>query len=242
MKCTKVLRRVTLSVLLLFLCLSFCPKEAMAAGIKLNKTAITLCRYHEYKLKVTGTKQKVKWKSSNKIVASVNQKGVVKANEAGTAIIKATIDKKQLTCKVTVKEYTPQEEYAAYGYLAAQKLFLNDKKLKISDARYSTYMDGREFSYFQCTYTDNAGKSKTAYVSIYQNDSSSLLEMNVNTKRYGNLIVEISGSKMEQMLLDRSTELNASSIEKIATLIEKNEVIAPTTGDMFQTKHAWLNL
>ena len=214
----------------------------MAAGIKLNKTAITLCRYHEYKLKVTGTKQKIKWKSSNKIVASVNQKGVVKANEAGTAIIKATIDKKQLTCKVTVKEYTPQEEYAAYGYLAAQKLFLKDKKLKISDARYSTYMDGREFSYFQCTYTDNAGKSKTAYVSIYQNDSSSLLEMNVNTKRYGNLIVEISGSKMEQMMLDRSTELTASSIEKIATLIEKNEVIAPTAGDMFQTKHSWLNL
>ncbi len=48
----------------------------------------------------------VKWTSSNKKVATVNQSGVVKAVKAGSAVITATAqDGSTAKCKVTVKQY-----------------------------------------------------------------------------------------------------------------------------------------
>ena len=55
------------------------------------------------KLKVKGTKKKVKWSSSKKKIATVTKKGVVKAKKKGTAKIVAKIGKKKYTCKVVVK-------------------------------------------------------------------------------------------------------------------------------------------
>lgn len=49
-------------------------------------------------------KAKVKWSSSNKKVATVNQKGQVFAKKKGTVIIKAKIGKRVIKCKVTVKK------------------------------------------------------------------------------------------------------------------------------------------
>lgn len=54
-------------------------------------------------LKLVGIKGKAKWTTSNKKVATVTSKGVVKGNKAGTAKIKATVNKKTYTCTVTVK-------------------------------------------------------------------------------------------------------------------------------------------
>ena len=74
-----------------------------AATIKLNKTKITLKKGQKYRLKITGTKRKVTWKSSKKSVVSVNKKGVVTAKKAGTAKITGKVGKKKFQCKVTVK-------------------------------------------------------------------------------------------------------------------------------------------
>ncbi len=54
-------------------------------------------------LKLTGVKGKVKWLTSNKKVATVSSKGVVKAVKAGTVKITAKVGKKKYTCKITVK-------------------------------------------------------------------------------------------------------------------------------------------
>lgn len=72
------------------------------AKIQLNKKKISLRVGKTYKLKVKGTKKKVKWTSSNKKVATVSKKGVVKAVKKGTARITAKVAKKKLHCKVTV--------------------------------------------------------------------------------------------------------------------------------------------
>lgn len=236
------IKKMLMIALVFTMCIASQLKETSAATMKLNKTSVTICRYHQYRLKVTGTKKKVNWKSSNKVVATVDSKGLVTAKESGTARIVATVAGKKLTCKVTVKQYSHQEELAAYAYLAAQTVFYNDADLKIEDARSSTYMDGREFSYFKCTYKDNNGAARTAYVSAYQNDSPSSLEVNVNTKLYGNLVVEISGSKMEQMMLDRSSALKSSTVVNIAKTFEKTEAVTPVKGDNFKTKHSWMDL
>lgn len=71
--------------------------------IKLNKTKVTLNKGKTYTLKVTGTKKKVTWSSSNKKVATVNSKGKVTAKKKGTVTIIAKADGLTVKSKVTVK-------------------------------------------------------------------------------------------------------------------------------------------
>lgn len=78
------------------------PMQADAA-VKLNATKKTLYVGEQTTLKVTGTKSKIKWSTSNKKVATVTQKGKVTAKSEGSATIKAKAGKKTLSCKITVK-------------------------------------------------------------------------------------------------------------------------------------------
>ena len=71
---------------------------------KLNKKSVTLSVGKSSTLKVTGTKQKVKWISSNTAIATVSSKGVVTARKKGTAVITAKVGSEKYICKVTVKE------------------------------------------------------------------------------------------------------------------------------------------
>ncbi len=83
-------------------------KSAAKAKIKLNKKKVTLTVGKAVKLKVLGTKKKVKWSSSNESVAIVvgkkNGVGRVISRKAGKAKITAKVMKKKYTCQVTVKK------------------------------------------------------------------------------------------------------------------------------------------
>ena len=94
----KILTVIT--ILLLIVCMAV---PVSAAG-KINKKKATLKVGQTLQLKVTGTKGKVKWKSSKKSVATVSSKGRVKAKKKGYATITAKVGKKKYTCKVTVKK------------------------------------------------------------------------------------------------------------------------------------------
>ena len=80
-------------------------------GLKISKTALTVTRGKTAALKVTvspsnANNKTLKWTTSNKAVATVTSKGVVKGIKKGTATITATAtdgSKKKVTCKVTVK-------------------------------------------------------------------------------------------------------------------------------------------
>ncbi len=76
---------------------------------KISKKSITLEVGETYALKISGTKQKVKWKTSNNSVASVSSKGKITARKAGNATITATVGSKKYTCKVTVKAKEPDK-------------------------------------------------------------------------------------------------------------------------------------
>ena len=91
--------------LLLLMALMLIPTVGVAAKKKpkLNKKKITLTVDGKFKLKVKNTKAKVKWKSSNKKIATVNKKGKVVAKKAGKATIYAKVKKKKLKCTVRVK-------------------------------------------------------------------------------------------------------------------------------------------
>jgi glycerophosphoryl diester phosphodiesterase/uncharacterized protein YjdB len=69
----------------------------------LNKTSVYLKKKGTYILKLTGASaSKVKWKTSNKKVATISKKGKLKAVKSGSATITATYKKIKYTCKVKV--------------------------------------------------------------------------------------------------------------------------------------------
>ena len=72
-------------------------------SIKLNKTKASVYNGKTLKLKVSGTKETVKWSSADKSIATVSKKGVVTPKKPGTVKIRAKVAGKTLTCKVTVK-------------------------------------------------------------------------------------------------------------------------------------------
>lgn len=90
----------------------------VSAAPKLNRTKVTLLKGEKTTLKVTGTRQKVAWRSSKKSVATVNSKGQVVAKNKGSATIYAKVSKKTYKCVVKVE--TPK--------LSRTSLTLTEKK------------------------------------------------------------------------------------------------------------------
>lgn len=108
-----------LALLLLMLCMILAatisiPNVQAASKVKLNKTSVTLQKGKSITLKLKSVKKnKVKWSSNKKKVASVTQKGKVTGRRVGTAKITAKVGTKKYSCKVKVikkQEETPQPQ------------------------------------------------------------------------------------------------------------------------------------
>lgn len=141
-----------LSVMLLCcLLLSVIAMPVSASAAKLNKKSVSLNVGKTYTLKATGTKGKITWTSSNKSVATVSSKGVVKARKKGTAVITAKYGKKKLTCKVTVQK---QNANTTPTY----------KAVEITSDNWQNYIEKVEFPYYR---TDAFGEFETLWVYGY---------------------------------------------------------------------------
>ncbi|MDE6851453.1 MAG: CotH kinase family protein, partial [Lachnospiraceae bacterium] len=84
-----------------------CPTAEAATKPKLSKKKLVLKVGQTKKLKVKKTKKKIKWSTNKKKIASVSQKGLVRAKKPGKAVITAKVGGKKLKCKVTVKAKAP---------------------------------------------------------------------------------------------------------------------------------------
>lgn len=94
-------------VAFLIICAVCLPVSVNAASaVKLNSTGKTLYKGQSYILKVSGTKKKIKWKTSNAAVAKVSVSGKVTAKKAGTATITASVAGRKLRAKINVKNPT----------------------------------------------------------------------------------------------------------------------------------------
>lgn len=87
-------------VILLFALFVSVPVSAAA---RISQKSIVLTKGQIKKLKVTGTRKKIKWSSSKKSVVSVNANGKIKALRNGKAKIAAKIGGKKYICKVKVE-------------------------------------------------------------------------------------------------------------------------------------------
>lgn len=101
----KILKRV-LPLLLIFILFSNSITVDAATKIKLNKSKATIQIGKTITLKVNGINKSnnVKWKTSNKSVATVSKKGKVIGKKKGKVIIIATVNKKNYKCAITVKK------------------------------------------------------------------------------------------------------------------------------------------
>lgn len=97
------MKRMISTILCAILIVTAIPFTSEAAAVKLNKTSATVLVSKTVQLKVMNTKKSVKWSTSNKKVATVSQKGLVKGKKIGKATVTAKIGKKKYTCKITVK-------------------------------------------------------------------------------------------------------------------------------------------
>lgn len=84
------------------------PPVSWKAPVYLTEKEVTMYIYDQHDIGVLGNKGKIKWSSSNKSVATVND-GIVEALKEGKTTITASFDGKKLTCKVTVKHW--KEKY-----------------------------------------------------------------------------------------------------------------------------------
>lgn len=84
------------------------PADSEAASLNLSRKKLTLRPGKSYTLKIRGSKsKKVKWKSTNKKVATVSKRGKVTARKTGKVKVTAKIKNKKLVCRVTVKNKKP---------------------------------------------------------------------------------------------------------------------------------------
>ena len=87
--------------------LSLTPAKTDAAQkVRISKSSMTLYVGNTANLMLRNNSKKVKWWSTNKSVATVTQKGVVKAKSSGRCRIAAKVASKKYVCKVTVKKKT----------------------------------------------------------------------------------------------------------------------------------------
>lgn len=96
------MRRLLYGIGIMLLCVMLSGVQPVEAKTRLNKTKITIAVGKKVTLKVKGSRKKAKWSSSNKKIATVNQKGRVQAKKAGNATVTAKIGKKKYRCKIHV--------------------------------------------------------------------------------------------------------------------------------------------
>ena len=124
-------KRKLLSIILMMVAVLMMSLNTQAA-VKISKKKATLIKGQSITLRITGTKKKAKWTTSKKNVATVTQKGVVKAREKGTAIINAKIGKKTYKCTVKVETPRISKTKATLGIGKKLKLAIagNSQKIK----------------------------------------------------------------------------------------------------------------
>lgn len=114
-----------------------------AKGVSLNKDEVTLRVKEKTALKLTGAiSSKVQWKSSDRKIAKVTTKGVVKGVKAGTAVVYAYYCGNEYECTVTVE---PKEKRAESVTNYADVTFGGDwAVLSTACGNYSSYSASRE--------------------------------------------------------------------------------------------------
>lgn len=162
---------------------------------KISLSYLTIQKGKDFKLKVKGTSQKVTWSSSNKKIAKVNSKGVVKAVNEGTATITAKVGKTKYTCRVHVIKANYAEKiklsYTKLGSKALIKIENNNPcRVDYLSVDVNFYKNGKllDTRFFNAVCL---GKGSTAYDTVY-----APMDSNYNYVDFDNIKFNISSANV----------------------------------------------
>lgn len=232
------------------------PITAEAAAVKINKKKLTLYKGKKYKLKITGTKGKVTWKSTNSSVAKVNSKGVVTARKVGKARIIAKVKgkAKKYTCTITVKAKKKSNPTVQFYALSSSVDMAKSGSVKITyNGGGSIYFDVEDTSICTCSWANEwqndtatlnivGWKSGATNVTITNSSNNKEINISVNVDLYAKS-VQISSSaetigKGDSINLTASVSPSyakqgiewSSSDESVATVSSYGRVTAEGEG------------
>lgn len=134
-----MVKRISIIAVMICLVVAFMPAlggSAHAASVKLNKKTVYLAKGKTVKLKVKGTKAKVKWSSSNKKIATVSKSGKVKGKKIGKCTITAKVKGKKLKCKVIVESKAANQARKLRNYVLKKGKYDKDNKEYVLSAKY----------------------------------------------------------------------------------------------------------
>ena len=149
-----------------------CTVKVLKPG--LSKTKKTVYNSDKYRLKVLGGSGKIKWKSSNKKVATVSKKGVVKGKRGGKCTITATRNGIKMKCRITVPKHYEGYSVPDFGALYGKTgkiSYEGDTTVALYKAskktyhRYIRYIKKKKFSYIM----------KSSGVKVYMNKYGDLI-------------------------------------------------------------------
>ena len=210
--------RIFLVVLLILA--NLIPVQAQAAAKKTTVTSITL-NQSQYVLKKGETLKlkasvspakakssaKLKWTSSNKKIATVTQKGVVKAKaKKGKVKITVTAGKKKASCKITIG--TPVKKIGASGFTLTEgetikiKTSVSPKKASVKTLSYRSSTP--EIAVVDAKGNVTAKKQGTAQITITATDRKKvkkIVQVTVNGKSqdtYQNPKIFVNGLSEEE--------------------------------------------
>ena len=116
--------------------------------VSINKTSIALVKTKTYNLKLKNNKQKIKWTSSNKKIATVSKKGTVKGISNGSTKVTTKVGKKKYSCNIYVGKKIFENKYIKLYYTGINNKYLtfaviNKVSHKLDVSMTSTSVDGK---------------------------------------------------------------------------------------------------
>lgn len=172
----------------------------------LNKKSVTIDTGKTTTVKLQNSKQKITWESSNKKVAVVSSKGVIKGIKKGTATITAKVGGKKYTCVVTVK--TP--------IIAVKSIALSSELLKLEK--------GKTYALKATVSPSNATDSKVTWKSSDATVASVDSKGNVTAKATGVATITASAGKAKATckVIVTDSVLVSNNLVKLKNYIDSN--------------------
>lgn len=171
-----------------------------AASVKLNKSITFVRKGSPVKLKVKNTKKKVKWKSSNKKIATVSKKGVCTFKRDGECFAIAKVGGKTLKCHLVVTHKVAKKITKATMKKIAKKMkkkgtYNSSEKCYIYKKRFTSdgYVDLGVLKYYP----------KKNYIAVNYDDDrmDCSVEFHVGDKKY----CKFSGNSFEYGIYAKGT-------------------------------------
>lgn len=129
----KNIRKISILLCLIMVVSVLVPTNQVSkAATTLDQTSIKLAKGAKEQVKVVGTNAKVTWKSANKSIATVDDKGYIKGINKGSTKVYATVAGKKYTCNVKVESVSISSKSKTVSVGSNFTLKLNGNTQKVS--------------------------------------------------------------------------------------------------------------